>query len=473
MSPPMYRTKPIWYLDHLPEISVEFSRVFSNDRPANMSILTSFYNQNLLDDGFNLTPVSGLYLLLHLFDDSEAMLALKRQPPEQQNSVLSETARSNRDRITMLEHDHYRLGQLVDHKVAADSEFNDWVINRADESWLTLSGLPRLASSLTRQDWQKAVKPQVRACLLDIVKFFKLNIRFDVVVVVNPIKGRTSGPNILNVLLNSTDASKAVRDAFSLFYRNPGQYQRPSRLIGISVQNKVTHETRIRVQIMKELGKNYVGKNSGASVTVRGFESRPTLVLVPPSGSKDARIRNMTFIDAVRQLPVEFSDENLVQIFRVIGGGFQGRLRSLFIILSDDNRDEMADLVRSKQRTGRVVSFAGATSGSGSGMDVNSSLRRSLLQPPPPPPPVAESPGANLGSAVERDDDRDGDPKKSKSKHKQRHSEKSRESKKRKHRGARKSSKKRHHRGRSRSSSSSSSSSGSTSGSDSDSSGTD
>ena len=471
IAPPMYRTQPTWYLHHLPELSVEFSRVLSHDQPANLSILTSFYNQNLLDDGFNLNPVSGLYFLLHLFDDSERILGLQKQTPLVQNSVLSETARSNRDRITLLEHDHYRLGQLVDQKVAADSEFNDWVINRSEENWLNLTGLPRLAGSLSRREWQKAAKPQVRACLLEIVKFFKLNLRFEVIAVVNPIKGRTSGPNILNVLLSSVEASKALRDAFSGFFRNQS-LSRPRGLIGLSIRNKVTFETRIRIQIMKELAKNYQAKNPGASCSVRGYEPRPTLVLVPPSGSKDPRIRNMTYIDAIRQLPIEFSDENLIQIFRVVGGGFVGRLRALFVVLSDDNREEMAELVRSTPRAHRAVTFAGTVSGSGSGTAANSSIRSSLLLPPPPPPPVPESPG-NPPAIVEPDgrdvrrsrDSRD-DRHSKRSRSKDRHAERSRNSNKRKHRGSRKSSKKRRHRSRSSSeSSSSSSSSGSDSGS--------
>ena len=176
LAPPMYRTQPIWYQNHLPELSVEFSRVFSLDQPANLSILTSFYNQNILDDGSSLNPVSGLHFLLHLFDDSERILSLKKQPPLQQNAVLSETARSNRDRITLLEHDHFRLGQLVDQKVAADSEFNDWVVNRAEENWLTLQGLgwkslqERVAEGrqaagarlLTRDRQALQAQPQVR-----------------------------------------------------------------------------------------------------------------------------------------------------------------------------------------------------------------------------------------------------------------------------------------------------------------------
>ena len=177
----MFRTQPSWYHNHLPEIASNFSKIFTRDKPLNLFILSSFINQGLLDDGANLTPVSGLHYLLHLFDESERTLRLSSQTSDVQQADVAETARANHDRITLLEHDHVRLSRQVDLKVATDSEFNDWVINRSEEDWVTIRGLPRLssASSMGRNEWQQAVKKQVRACLLEVAKYFKVNIRFD------------------------------------------------------------------------------------------------------------------------------------------------------------------------------------------------------------------------------------------------------------------------------------------------------
>ena len=350
VAPPMYRTLLRWYHNHLPEIAYDFSKIFSRDKPLNMFILSSFINQGLLDDGANLNPVSGLHYLLHLFDESERLLNLASQSSEVQHFDVAETARANRDRITLLEHDHVRLSRQIDLKVAYDSEFNDWVTNRSEEDWVNITGLPRLSSSATmsKREWQQAVKRQVRGCLLEVVKHFKINIRFEVLWVVNPIKGRTTGLTVLDARLSSVEASKAIRDAFSGFFRNPSQNIRPPGLKGVSVRNKTTFETRIRVQILKELGKNYQAKNPDSSFSVRGFDSRPAIILVPPSGASDPRIKNMGFVDTVRQPPEQLSQDNLFQIFKVIGRGLIGKLRSLFVILSDDEREQMAALVQDR-----------------------------------------------------------------------------------------------------------------------------
>ena len=265
--------------------------------------------------------------------------------------VVSETSRSNRDRIVMLEHDHCRLASQVRYKVAADSEFNDWVLNRSEESWLTISGLPRLSGSLSRSDWQQAVKPQVRACLLEVVKFFKVNVRFEVLFVTNPIKNPNARIRILNVRLSSVEASRAIRDAFAGFFRSGSNSpKRPTNLRGIDIRNKVTFETRIRTAILRQLGKNYHDANPGSSFKVRGFESRPSLLVVPPSNATDMKIRTMHFMEAIDLLPVNLSDDNLIAIHRVISGGFVGKLSSLFVIISDEDRDRINELIKNQPR---------------------------------------------------------------------------------------------------------------------------
>ena len=351
LAPPMYRTTPLWYRQHLPELAHVFSEVFSKDKPPNLVKLPSFINQDILEDGYSLNPVTGLYYLLHLIDESEKLLLLCKSGIDENVKSNSETSRSNRDRIVMLEHDHFRLALQVNRKVAADAEFSEWVLNRSEENWLTISNLPRLSGSLSKSDWQKAAKSQVRACLLEVVRFFKVNIRFDVIVVTNPIKNAGAKLRLLNVRLSSVEASKAIRDAFSGFFRGGANSPtRPPALKGIDIRNKVTFETRVRVAILKQLGQNYHASNPGSSWTVRGFVSRPQIVIVPASNSADTRVRTWHYMDAINMLPVTLSDDNLVQIHRVIGGGFQGRLASLFVILSDEDRDRISELIKTQPR---------------------------------------------------------------------------------------------------------------------------
>ena len=203
LAPPMYRTTPLWYRQHLAELANVFSEVFSRDKPANLFLLPSFINQDILDDGYHLNPVAGLYYLIHLIDESEKLLKLASSSADDTVKTVTETSRSNRDRIVMLEVDHFRLASQVNKKTAADAEFNEWVLNRSEEDWLTVAGLPRLSGSLSKTEWQKAAKSQVRACLLEVIKLFKINIRFEVLVVTNPIKNVSSRLRLLNVRMSS------------------------------------------------------------------------------------------------------------------------------------------------------------------------------------------------------------------------------------------------------------------------------
>ena len=363
LAPPMYRTTPLWYRQHLPELANVFSEVFSKDKPPNLFLLPSFINQDILDDGYHLNPVTGLYYLIHLIDESEKLLKLASSGTDDCVKSISETSRSNRDRIVMLEIDHFRLTSQVNKKSAADAEFNEWVLNRSEENWLTIAGLPRLSGSLTRSEWQQAAKPQVRACLLEVVKFFKVNIRFEVLVVTNPIKNANARLRLLNVRLSSVEASKAIRDAFSGFFRGGANSPtRPPGLKGIDIRNKVTFESRIRVAILKQLGLNYQASNPGASFKARGFDSRPQLVIVPPSSASDTRVRTMFFMEAIRMLPVILSDDNPIAIYRVLGGGFQGRLASLYVVLDDEDRDRISELLRNQPRLESLFRFLGCFS---------------------------------------------------------------------------------------------------------------
>ena len=402
VAPPMYRAWPLWYRHHLPEVSAFFSTAFGKLKSPNLVLLPSFFNQDVMPDGVHLTPVAGLHYLLHIFDESEKAIRDRALSHEDRFPQVSESTRANNDRIVMLEHEHSRLVGQVNDKIATDAEFDDWMTNRADEDWLTISGLPRL--STVGKAWQNDVRKQVRAALLEVAKTFRLHLRFEVLYVYNPIKQRTSGPTLYHVRLDSVECSKSLRDAWSGFFNKSRPVSKPPALSAVTrIANKVTQATRVRIAILRELGTNYHQRNPGSSIKVRGYESRPSILVVPPSSAKDPRVKNFFFMEAVRTLPAQFSDENLVAIFKVIGAKFLGQLRDLFVVLCDDDRDRVVQLVKDdRDRQGRhgrgggaASSFSGAVTGLGSGMDLEANFLGSLRRPPPPPPtssPVSEAP---------------------------------------------------------------------------------
>jgi hypothetical protein len=166
ISPPFYRQWPSWYRQGLPTIAKRLSETFSRDCPPAISLLPGFSGQDLLSDGINLTPVAGLHYLLHLVDDSEILIKGLKLDSSAKQAIGSELARQTSDRLTYLESDHCRLVKVVDTKLAESSEFDDYMLNRSEEDWLVITGLPRLGQSLSKKDWQRSVRQQVGNILL-------------------------------------------------------------------------------------------------------------------------------------------------------------------------------------------------------------------------------------------------------------------------------------------------------------------
>ena len=419
LAPPLFQSHPAWYQQSLPWIASQFSSTFSADRPPNLHLLPNLVSQELAPDGASLTPVSGLHYIIHLFDQSVEALGTLTSTHDQQLGDVRERVRFHDDRIAYLENKHLFLNHRVNLKTAADAEFDDWVRNRSEEDWVTIEGLPRLRSDLSDRDWQVEAKRQVRDVIRLVLKINKASVSFEVLLVVNPIKWRKTGRTIYNVRLNSAEASSRIRDIFSGFFRRVGPVSMPPSLKYVSLRNKITLNTKIRIEIMKQLGEKYVLSNQGASYQMRGYEPRPRLIIRPPAGATgaDARIRSLFFTDAIALLPTHFSDSQLTQIFMKIGSSNRGLLRQLFVVVSDDDHDRCLELVKKyheeRQSRGSRQGHQGGgstgqsqdsstmvhssfVSGPGAGKDAQArssttKLPLSALTQPPPPPPPAKS----------------------------------------------------------------------------------
>ena len=289
LSPPLYQARPAWYRESLPWIANQFSSRLGADRPQNLHLLSSLVSQDLSPDGATLTPVSGLHLVLHLFDQSVATLATLQSAPDLQFAGLRESVRSHDDRIAYLETDHFSLDHRINLKTAADAEFSDWIRNQNELDWLNISGLPRLSSDLDNRDWQVEAKRQVRDFIRQILKANNARLNFEVLLVVNPVRFRKTGPTVYNVHLNSADASTRIREMFSGFFRQHNPIKKPPGFKGIQLRNKITLNTKIRISIMRQLGELYVESNRGGSFKMQGYGPRPILVIqAPPSSGAGA-----------------------------------------------------------------------------------------------------------------------------------------------------------------------------------------
>ena len=420
IAPPLYRNRPFWYQKNLPQISGLFSAVLSNDVPQNLYLMPSFCSQDLMPDGVALTPVSGLHYMLHLFDQTDALLQVSSASDDVKIYRVQEVCRQHDDRIVYLEQRHGTLDGRFDVKAASDAEFNDWVLNRSEEDWLTILGAKRLPE-MTPREWQQAAKKMVNDIFKQVCSLNNTRVDYCVVYVANPLRFRKTGQTVYNVRLNSVDASRRLRDLYSGFFRGNAPVKLPTSFKGVSIRNKVTLETRVRIKILNQLGLNFQESNGpGSSYKVKGFESRPLLSTFPPSGA-NARPRTFTFIEAVTQLPAVISDEGLMLIHQVVGTRHPGQLQTIFVVLRDDDRARIEQLIRDKPRDqpsrsvrfssnpGPNLSTSGSFSGFGSGMDAQASLAALLLTPPPPPPPKLPSqisvPASSVRSSELRDRD--------------------------------------------------------------------
>ena len=361
-----------------------------------------------MPDGIFLSPVSGLHYVIHLFDQTQIALEAVGATSDVQLVQVREAVRVHDDRLAYLEHNHGDVKKRVSLKVAADSEFNDWLTNRSEEDWLNIRGLKRVSGDLSSRDWQVSVQRQVTEFLRQVLKVHRVNLDFKVLYVQNPVRGRNTGVPVLNVQLNSVQASRCLRDLYSGFFRRNNPAQLPPGFKGVSVRNKVTLATRIRIEILKQLGSNYKESNPGSSFDVRGYEPRPRLITTPARGTS-ARPRTYTFMDAVTLLPPVLSDEALTRIFQVIGQHFPGELRELFVIINDDDRARCESLVRNQVRSrgqhsagpnsvtfgnlgstgtgpSAASTFSGNFASSGAGMELEAGFLSSIRAPPPPPP---------------------------------------------------------------------------------------
>ena len=130
LAPPMYRTTPLWYMDGLAEIMIKFSAVMSFERPSNLIMLPSFPCSDLESDGVHLTPYSGSEFVLHLFDSAENLIKNLKLSSSALIGLQSESIRSLKDRVSVIEQDHKRLNQSVEGRVLISSESADFYENQ-------------------------------------------------------------------------------------------------------------------------------------------------------------------------------------------------------------------------------------------------------------------------------------------------------------------------------------------------------
>jgi hypothetical protein len=294
-------------------------------------LLPSFQTPSYENDGVHLNAYSGLEFVLHLFDSSNQLLTTIESTPAVRESQAFESNRSLGDRVVALEQGFNRLSSGFEIKAAIDAELNDFRANERLEDSFVVTGLPKISSGLTGKVWQEKARSDVKSFIGRLLPGLEAR-----VVVVHNITGRSADAEVsYTVKLDKVEDSRSIRAKFGGFFAG-GQDRRPQEFKNIGVSNCVTRETRVRIAIMKLLGQRYIDNNPGAKMQVIGYQPRPLLKLTPPSDSGDRKIKSFNFIEAVQKLPCNFSEEEIMPLLKRYGSKYPGRLRSLFVVLSDD-----------------------------------------------------------------------------------------------------------------------------------------
>ena len=332
VCPPMYRKHPLWYRDGLPEVLSRFSAELMRDRPINLYAMPSFTTPDFESDGLHLTAYSGLEFVLHLFDSATMILDSLDKDPAARGAQSTENSRLLEDRMVALEQDHRRLNQAFDLKVAIDAELNDILKNERAQDCFVISGLERIPDTFVGKAWQERAQRNVQAVVREVIK------RECSIVFIQNITSRAgANPETrYSVRLRSIEESKLIRDTFGSHFI--GGKKPPPELKPYSIRNSVTLETRVRIQILHLFAQRYRDSNPGSKTQVIGFETRPLLKLFPAEGAEDRRVQVYNFIEAVQKLPAHFTVEELKPVIDLVRyqSSLTGRLRSLFVVVSDD-----------------------------------------------------------------------------------------------------------------------------------------
>ena len=198
VSPPLYRPRPLWYQRSLTQVAERFSTILYTDHPPNLRLLPSFSSQDLMPDGIHLTPVSGLHYVIQLFDQTESALQASALSIDQELASVKESVRQHDDRMAYLESRHGSFSSKANLKVAADAELHDWMLNRAEEDWLTISNLPRLNNT---RDWQDSARRQVADVIKLVLHVNRVNMNFEVLYVSNPFRFQTNRQKYIKTFL--------------------------------------------------------------------------------------------------------------------------------------------------------------------------------------------------------------------------------------------------------------------------------
>jgi hypothetical protein len=138
---------------------------------------------------------------------------------------------------------------------------------------------------------------------------------------------------IYDVEMPSITESRAIRDAFGMFWRKRNGRRLPEGLKGITIANCSTFATRVRVRLLKELSQRHAAANPSVTCFVTNYFARPELKLKDRKGP----MVTLSYSKAVVKLSHHLTLEFLSEIYEYARTSIpEDEITERFLILSPD-----------------------------------------------------------------------------------------------------------------------------------------
>ena len=209
-----------------------------------------------------------------------------------------------------LEQDHYRLNRVFEAKSAADAELEDFRENERMENCFVIYGLKAIPDEIVGKEWQEQVVRDVQEVLVPL-----MGREPEIIFVKNSTARQKNAEVTYTLRMAELSDSKAIRRKFGSFFLG-SQDKRPPHFKHVNIKNRVTPQTKIRIDILKLLAQRYRDSNPDGRAAVVSHETRPLIKITPPPSAKDRRVKVYNYIDAVKRLPCNFTTAEITPILR-------------------------------------------------------------------------------------------------------------------------------------------------------------
>ena len=133
---------------------------------------------------------------------------------------------------------------------------------------------------------------------------------------------------VLNVQCRNVPIATRVKSTFAALVKSTNK---PAYIGDVSISFAHTLGTRVRISLMRAMSKRQKEKDPNATCSVSAFTARPLLHV----GGKDQGTWFLSFVDAVAGFRHLLTQEDLDRALSLCSGQ-KGRLKSKFLVLSDD-----------------------------------------------------------------------------------------------------------------------------------------